>query len=146
MSHRRARVQIISVYTYPHPPFLPTSIEPNGRVNLSEATAGCLVTAKDGRNPILSEKGSRLKFSGNEVYYTNSSISLVKNMLHSKLRCKKVVNLIPFSCNIPTSRQKLLVRWHFVNAPHGHMPFDPKREISLGTSLIRNSPPPLGPP
>ena len=32
--------------------------------------------------------------SGNEVYCTNSLISLVKNMLCGKLHCKKGLNLI----------------------------------------------------
>ena len=34
--------------------------------------------------------------SGNEVYYTNSSILLVKNMLCSKLHCQKGFDLILF--------------------------------------------------
>jgi len=39
-------------------------------------------------------------FSGNEVYYTNSLILLVKNMLFSKLHCQKGFNLNPFSYKI----------------------------------------------
>ena len=37
------------------------------------------------------EKSFNLKLSGNEVYYTNNFISLVKNMLCSKLHCQKVL-------------------------------------------------------
>jgi len=36
------------------------------------------------------------KKSGNEVYYTNSLVLLVKNMQCSELRCQKGFDLIPF--------------------------------------------------
>jgi hypothetical protein len=39
-----------------------------------------------------------VKLSGNEIYYPDSLILLVKNMLCSKLRCQKGFNSIPFSC------------------------------------------------
>jgi len=38
------------------------------------------------------EKGLKLKRSGNEGYYMNSFILLVKNMLCNKLHCQKVLN------------------------------------------------------
>jgi hypothetical protein len=38
--------------------------------------------------------------SGNEVYYTNSLISIVKNMLSNKLHRQKGSNVIPFSYQI----------------------------------------------
>ena len=38
---------------------------------------------------VLHEKGIELKPSGNEGYYTNSLILLVKNMLCGKLHCQK---------------------------------------------------------
>ena len=41
---------------------------------------------------ILYEKEIKSKLSGNEGYYTNSSILLVKNMLCSKLHCQKGFN------------------------------------------------------
>jgi hypothetical protein len=40
----------------------------------------------------LIEKCFNLKLSGNEVYYTNSLILVVKIMLCSKLHCQKVLN------------------------------------------------------
>jgi len=44
------------------------------------------------------KRGLKENLSGNEVYYTNSSISLVNNMLCSKLPCQKGFNLLLFSC------------------------------------------------
>jgi len=35
------------------------------------------------------EKAFKLKLSGNEVYYTNALLLLIKNMLCSKLHCQK---------------------------------------------------------
>ena len=52
------------------------------------------------RLEILIEKRLKLKSSGNEVYYTNSSMLLVKNMLCGKFCCHKGSNLILFSYKI----------------------------------------------
>ena len=41
-----------------------------------------------------------LKTSGNEVYYTNSLILLIKMMLYSKLHCQKLSKLKRFSYKI----------------------------------------------
>ena len=49
---------------------------------------------------ILYEKKIRLYISGDEIYFTNSLILLVKNMLYSKLHCQRGFNLILFSCKI----------------------------------------------
>jgi hypothetical protein len=38
--------------------------------------------------------------SGNEVHYTNSLISQVKNMLCSKLHCQKELDLVPCSYTV----------------------------------------------
>ena len=46
-----------------------------------------------------------LNLSGNEVYYTNSLISRVKNMLFSKLHCQKGFHLIISSCEISHALQ-----------------------------------------
>jgi len=46
------------------------------------------------------KRESKQKLSGNEVYYTNYLISLVKNMLHSKFYCHVFSNLIFFSYKI----------------------------------------------
>ena len=45
---------------------------------------------------ILYEKGIELKLPGNEIYYTNALILLVKNMLCCKHHCQKGFNLIIF--------------------------------------------------
>ena len=42
----------------------------------------------------LIEKGVNLKLSGTEVYYTNTLLLVVKNMLRSKLHYQKDLNLI----------------------------------------------------
>jgi hypothetical protein len=42
----------------------------------------------------------KFELSGNEVYYTNSLILLVKDMLCSQPRCQKVLNSIPLSYKI----------------------------------------------
>jgi len=43
------------------------------------------------RESILCEKGFKLKLSGNEVFYTNSLILLVDNMLCGKVHFEKVL-------------------------------------------------------
>jgi len=49
---------------------------------------------------ILYEKKIQSKLSGNKFFYTNSLISLAKNMLCSKFHCQKAFYLIPFSYKI----------------------------------------------
>ena len=44
----------------------------------------------------LSEKAFRLKKIGDEVYYTNSLIVLLKNMLFNKLPCQNILIEKPF--------------------------------------------------
>ena len=51
-----------------------------------------------------------LNLSANEVYYTNSLILLVKNMLCSKLHCQKGFDLNPFSYKILRSSRVFLLR------------------------------------
>ena len=46
------------------------------------------------------KRESNQNVSGSDVYYKNSLILLVENMLCSKLLCQKVFNVIPFSCKI----------------------------------------------
>ena len=54
----------------------------------------------DHANEFYLERESNQKLSGNEVYYTNSLILLVENVLCSKLHCQKGLNLILFSYKI----------------------------------------------
>jgi len=67
-----------------------------------------------------------LNLSGNEVYYTNSLILLVKNMLCSKLHYQKGFNLNPFSYKIVRSR--VIPKFQCLPLSLGHR----------GTSHIRN--------
>ena len=53
------------------------------------------VTAERGEGFYMKREVNQ-NVSGDEVYYTNSLISLVKNMLCSRLHCQKGFNLIPF--------------------------------------------------
>jgi len=53
-----------------------------------------------GARATLYEKGFKLQLFGNEVYYTNSLLLLVQNMLCSKLHYQKDFNLKAFSCKI----------------------------------------------
>ena len=109
--------------------------------------------------------------SGNEVYYTNSLISIVKNMLSNKLHRQKGSNVIPFSYQIgeyirPANRgvccQRGVGRRGVSSDGNSSGPVDPaaqalygRFELTVrrhefnedflscrGTSLIRNSPPP----
>ena len=59
---------------------------------------------------LLYEKAFRSKLSGNEVYHTNSSILLVKNMLCSRLRYQKGLNrkFFPVSLARIDDRDRLL--------------------------------------
>ena len=50
--------------------------------------------------PDLIRTGFQVQLSGDEVYYINSLILLVKKMLCSKLHCQEVFNLKAFSCKI----------------------------------------------
>ena len=54
---------------------------------------------------IFHEMIIKFKTTGNEAYYTNSSILLVKNMLRSKRHCQKGLNLIPFPDKIAAGHQ-----------------------------------------
>jgi len=49
---------------------------------------------------------SNQNLSGNEIYYTNSLISLVKNLLCGQLHCQKGSHLIPLSCKIVYRNQE----------------------------------------
>ena len=49
---------------------------------------------------ILYKKGIKFKLAGNQVYYTNPLILLVKNLLCRKIHCQKVLIFIPFSYEI----------------------------------------------
>jgi hypothetical protein len=59
------------------------------------------------------------KLSGNEVDYTKSLISLVENMLCSKLQCQKGFNLIPSSLkSVPELQTLPLSVVHLASSVH----------------------------
>ena len=60
------------------------------RYSSLQVHGGCAWRAAVGRG-VLFEKGVNLKLSGNEVYYTNTLLLVVKNMLRSKLHYQKVL-------------------------------------------------------
>ena len=63
-----------------------------------------------GGSRISHEKGIKSKLSGDEVYYTNSFMLLVTNMLCSNFHCRRCLSLIHFSYQIAGGGGR---QWHF---------------------------------
>ena len=87
----------------------------------------------------LYEKGIKLKRSGNDVYYTNSLILLVKNMLCSKLHRQNGFNSIPCSYkSVPLQTCEhgpLTAPTRTLGCPH--QPRGAARELCIDNLLVR---------